>query len=75
MPLHRIHDRNRKWLLMEEDDNIFVYRDGTLDQTTENFYKSDHQSSNGLDSIIIRDHDKRNKTPDSCIVALKDIII
>ncbi|KAL5856271.1 hypothetical protein ACOSQ3_006109 [Xanthoceras sorbifolium] len=74
MPLHRIHDRNRKWLLMEEDDNIFVYRDGTLDQTTENFYKSDDQSCNEHDSIIIRDKGKKNY-PNSCVVSLKDIIV
>ncbi|KAK4848434.1 hypothetical protein QYF36_012994 [Acer negundo] len=73
MPLHRIHDRSRKWLSIEGDDNIFVYRDGTLDQMTQNFYKSDDQSSDEHDSIIIRD--KGNKTSDSCIVALKDIIV
>ncbi|TXG65058.1 hypothetical protein EZV62_012052 [Acer yangbiense] len=73
MPLHRIHDRSSKWLSIEGDDNIFVYRDGTLDQTTQNFYKSDDQSSDEHDSIIIRD--KGNKTSDSCIVALKDIIV
>ncbi|KAK2665755.1 hypothetical protein Ddye_004329 [Dipteronia dyeriana] len=73
MPLHWIHDRSRKWISIEGDDNIFVYRDGTLDQTTHNFYKSDDQSSDEHDSIIIRD--KGNKTCDSCIVALKDIIV
>lgn len=38
MPLHRMHDRNKKWRCMEEDENIFVYREGTLDQATYNFY-------------------------------------
>ncbi|XP_021292857.1 uncharacterized protein LOC110423068 [Herrania umbratica] len=79
MPLHRIHDRNRKWRCMEEDDSVFVYREGTLEQTTYNLYhfnkpnSSSTGSCNGHSSIVIRD--KGNTIPVSCIVPLKDIIV
>ncbi|XP_004292315.1 PREDICTED: uncharacterized protein LOC101313279 [Fragaria vesca subsp. vesca] len=81
--LHRIKDRNRKWRKMEEDDSVFVYREGTLDQATFNLYHSPKtisnntlNNSNGGDdhnSIVIRE--KGNSTPTSCIVPLKDIIV
>ncbi|KAK9944433.1 hypothetical protein M0R45_010003 [Rubus argutus] len=81
--LHRIKDRNRKWRKMEEDDSVFVYREGTLDQATFTLYHSPknisnnaHNSSNGggdHNLIVIRE--KGNNTPTSCIVPLKDIIV
>ncbi|XP_022762433.1 uncharacterized protein LOC111308375 [Durio zibethinus] len=82
MPLHRSHDRSRKWRCMEEDDSVFVYREGTLEQTTYNLYhfnkpnsssSSSNGSCNGYSSIVIRD--KGNNTPVSCFVPLKDIIV
>ncbi|TQE09479.1 hypothetical protein C1H46_004972 [Malus baccata] len=83
--LHRISDRNRKWRKMEEDDSVFVYREGTLDQATFNLYHSTNKnisnstaSNSGSsvtsdNSIVIRE--KGNNTPVSCIVPLKDIIV
>ena len=76
MPLHRAHDRNRKWRRIEEDDNVFVYRDGTLDQSVFNLYhfdKNDNDDEEGGDkSVGIRD--KGNTVPNTCIVPLKDLI-
>ncbi|XP_050366771.1 uncharacterized protein LOC126785201 [Argentina anserina] len=81
--LHRIKDRNRKWRKMEEDDSVFVYREGTLDQATFNLYHSPKTISNNAlnnsndgddhNSIVIRE--KGNNMPTSCIVPLKDIIV
>ncbi|XVF01657.1 hypothetical protein REPUB_Repub04eG0107100 [Reevesia pubescens] len=75
MPLHRSHDRSRKWRCMEEDDSVFVYREGTLEQTTYNLYhfNKSNSSCNGYGSIVIRD--KGNNAPVSCFVPLKDIIV
>ncbi|XWS54432.1 hypothetical protein CRYUN_Cryun10bG0089000 [Craigia yunnanensis] len=77
MPLHRSHDLSRKWRCMEEDDSVFVYREGTLEQTTYNLYHfnkpNSSSSCNGYSSIVIRD--KGNNTPVSCFVPLKDIIV
>ncbi|EXB40435.1 hypothetical protein L484_013738 [Morus notabilis] len=77
MPLHRAHDRNRKWRRMEEDDSVFVYREGTLDQSTYNFYHFDKNNnksggSSRVKSIGIRN--KGNSTPTSCVVPLKDLV-
>lgn len=65
---------------MEEDESVFVYREGTLDQGTYNVYHFDKSSSssdndgrNGCNSIVIRN--KGNNTQVSCIVSLKDIIV
>ncbi|XVF67109.1 hypothetical protein PTKIN_Ptkin10aG0094300 [Pterospermum kingtungense] len=77
MPLHRSHDLSRKWRCMEEDDSIFVYREGTLQQTAYNLYHfnkpNSGSNSNGYSSIGIRD--KGNSKPVSFFVPLKDIIV
>ncbi|XWS63210.1 hypothetical protein CRYUN_Cryun06bG0076200 [Craigia yunnanensis] len=75
MPLHRSHDLSCKWRCMEEDDSVFVYREGTLEQTTYNLYhfNKPNSSRNGYISIVIRD--KGNNAPVSCFVPLKDIIV
>ncbi|KAM3743711.1 hypothetical protein ACB098_07G167500 [Castanea mollissima] len=77
MPLHRVHDRNRKWRRMEEDESIFVYREGTLDQATYNLYHFDknigtNNSGNGCNAII---RNKVNNAPVSSVVSLKDVIV
>lgn len=79
MPLHRVHDRNRKWRRMEEDESIFVYREGTLDQATYNLYHFDKNIStnnsgngNGCNAII---RNKVNNAPVSSVVSLKDVIV
>ncbi|GMJ06762.1 hypothetical protein like AT4G38213 [Hibiscus trionum] len=76
MPLYRNHDRSRKWRCMEEDDSLFVYREGTLEQTTYNLYhfNKTNSNNNGYSSIVIRDKGNNNATA-SCIVPLKDIIV
>ena len=72
MPLHRALDRNRKWRRMEEDDSVFVYREGTLDQAIYNLYHFDKSgASNKPKSTGIRN--KGNNTANTCIVPLKDI--
>ncbi|GAV81818.1 hypothetical protein CFOL_v3_25271 [Cephalotus follicularis] len=73
MPLQRTNDRSRKWRRMEEDDStVFVYREGTLDQSTYSLYHSNKPGSNGgHDSDVIRD--QGNNTPSSCLVQMKDI--
>lgn len=77
MPLHKVHDRSKLWRRMEEDDSVFVYREGTLDQVA---YSSGHRNKNdltsiskGCDSTLIRN--KGISTPTCCIVPLKDIIV
>ncbi|XP_058190536.1 uncharacterized protein LOC131307840 [Rhododendron vialii] len=48
MPLHKVHDRSKLWRRMEEDDSVFVYREGTLDQVA---YASDHKNKNDLTTV------------------------
>ncbi|KAI6700935.1 hypothetical protein NL676_015259 [Syzygium grande] len=42
MPLHRL-DLYKKWRRMQEDESVFVYREGTLDQATYNLYHLDRR--------------------------------
>ncbi|XP_011000855.1 PREDICTED: uncharacterized protein LOC105108294 [Populus euphratica] len=72
LPLHRNVDRSRKWRRMEDDESVFVYREGTLDQTTYHLYHSD-KSGNEDDSVLIRV--KGKNAPITCIVPLEDIIV
>ncbi|KAI3409137.1 uncharacterized protein J3R85_019674 [Psidium guajava] len=87
MPLHRL-DLYKKWRRMQEDESVFVYREGTLDQATYNLYHFDHHdgggggddsggycggSGHGNSSLVIRN--KGNSAPDSFLVPLKDIIL
>ncbi|KAF8013260.1 hypothetical protein BT93_I1189 [Corymbia citriodora subsp. variegata] len=44
MPLHRL-DLYKKWRRMQEDESVFVYREGTLDQATYNLYHFDHRNN------------------------------
>ncbi|KAF3434914.1 hypothetical protein FNV43_RR22001 [Rhamnella rubrinervis] len=78
MPLYRTHDRNRKWRLMEEDGSVFVYREGTLDQATHNYYHIDknvsNNGSNRYNPKLLRNQ-VNNSSQTSCLVALKDIIL
>ncbi|XP_057493592.1 uncharacterized protein LOC130779069 [Actinidia eriantha] len=77
MPLHRVHDRSRKWRRMEEEDSIFVYREGTLDPAAYVLCQKNNNDVNGggkgRSSRIIRN--KGTTTPTGCIVPLKDIIV
>ncbi|CAM8974333.1 hypothetical protein QQ045_028660 [Rhodiola kirilowii] len=87
MPLHRVQDRNRKWRKMEEDDSVFVYRDGTLDPATHSLYQSKKKSNAGdgsgafsSTSAIIRwKRSSRDSSSgggsSSLFVPLKDIIV
>lgn len=90
MPLHRL-DLYKKWRRMQEDESVFVYREGTLDQATYNLYHFDHRNNRdggGGDGIDTRMYhggsdgnsslvirDKGNSAPVSCLVPLKDIIV
>lgn len=87
LPLYRNHDRNRKWRRMDEEGGNFVYREGTLDQTTLNLYNfhkncQNNQGYKRIDSTTSdEEHDDRGKmiedntNEDSiCIVSLKDVI-
>lgn len=80
MPLHKMHDRNKKFRRMDEDESVFVYREGTLDQATYNLYHVDKNNSiagatttNAHASIIIRN--KGANVSVGTIVPLKDIIV
>ncbi|KAF5727100.1 hypothetical protein HS088_TW22G00787 [Tripterygium wilfordii] len=46
MALHRVQDKNRRFRRMEEDDSVFVYREGTLDESTHNLYLSTSHNNN-----------------------------
>lgn len=77
IPLHKVHDRSKLWRRMEEDNSVFVYREGTLDQAA---YASHHKNKNdlttvskGCNSMLIRN--KGTSSPTCCIVPLKDIIV
>lgn len=76
MPFHPMLDQKWKWRRMEEDESVFVYKEGTLDQVTYNSYHFDKTSSNNggnrCDSVVIRN--KGNDPPVSCVVSLKDIV-
>ncbi|XP_062104429.1 uncharacterized protein LOC133815605 [Humulus lupulus] len=79
MPLHRNLDRSRKWRRMEEDDSVFVYRDGTIDQATYNLYHfaKNSNNNNGVSndkskSIGLRS--KGNNSTNTCVVPWKDIV-
>ncbi|XP_059654112.1 uncharacterized protein LOC132300866 [Cornus florida] len=79
MPLNRVHDLKVVWKRMEKEDDVFVYRAGTLDQKIYDLYlnnKNDNDSSSSRkerNSVLIGDNGK--DTPATCIVPLKDIIV
>ena len=74
-----MHDRNKKFRRMDEDESVFVYREGTLDQATYNLYHVDKNNSiasattSGHASIIIRN--KGANISVGAVVPLKDIIV
>ncbi|KAG2702954.1 hypothetical protein I3760_06G115400 [Carya illinoinensis] len=78
MPLNTTDDRNKKWRRMSDDESVFVYRDGTLEQPQGTTHNSD-QDSNGSNratgncNSVIRSKGNGN-TPAICLVSLKDII-
>ncbi|XP_038887596.1 uncharacterized protein LOC120077705 [Benincasa hispida] len=87
LPLYRNHDRNRKWRRIDEEGGNFVYREGTLDQTTLNLYnfhkncqnKKRHRKNDS--TISDEENDDRGKIIEDstdedsiCIVSLKDVI-
>ncbi|KAK6916840.1 hypothetical protein RJ641_019701 [Dillenia turbinata] len=78
MPLHRWHDRKQKFNRMEEDDSVFVYREGTLDEALLNLYQNSSEDSSPYSS-------PNNNTNNSIcavtttyapnVVPLKDVIV
>ncbi|XP_042509417.1 uncharacterized protein LOC122085046 [Macadamia integrifolia] len=79
MPLHRVYDRpfDKKFRRLEEEEGIYVFREGTLDQATFLLYNSNNNnsisSSNNNGNIIITN---RTSNPTiSNLVPLKDIIV
>uniref|UniRef100_A0A7N0T076 Uncharacterized protein n=1 Tax=Kalanchoe fedtschenkoi TaxID=63787 RepID=A0A7N0T076_KALFE len=80
MPLHRVQDRNRKWRRMEEEDSVFVYREGTLDPATHALYQTQKKTGAGdggtggssSASAIIR---WKSSGDAALFVPLKDIIV
>ncbi|XP_057964611.1 uncharacterized protein LOC131155462 [Malania oleifera] len=87
MPLHCVHDKNKKLRRMEEDDSVFVYREGTLDEPAYNLYRL-HNSFNGTSSITTAEvaisngyyksvliRNKGDNTTVGCVVPLKNIMI
>lgn len=78
MPLHRNHDKNKKWRRMEEEESVFVYRDGTLEQGTYNMYNMSKSPSSGnganFKSKVIRNRGDTNVSL-TAIVRLNDVIV
>ncbi|KAF5189283.1 hypothetical protein FRX31_021130 [Thalictrum thalictroides] len=72
MPLHRILDRDKKFLRMNEDD-LYVYRDGTLDPATKTLYSDN--SSTIDDSSNNKMYNHRGIISIGSLVSLKDIIV
>ncbi|KAM7256064.1 hypothetical protein ACFE04_011805 [Oxalis oulophora] len=75
MPLDRTMDKCKKWRRMEQEETVYVYRDGTLDQLTytsytrqaPNYYDNDANGGGGgggggggLNEFIIRDKGTSN---------------
>ncbi|KAF5443690.1 hypothetical protein F2P56_036226 [Juglans regia] len=80
MPLNTTDDRSRKWRRMSDDESVFVYREGTLEQGTTTTHNSDKNSkssdsnkTNGNCNSVIRSKGNGN-TPVICLVSLKDVI-
>ncbi|KAG7623314.1 hypothetical protein ISN44_As04g040240 [Arabidopsis suecica] len=69
MPLQRAKDNNRKWRRMEEDENVFVYRDGTLDKSTHGLPIK--QESSSYTHVLIH----LKPLPHFTLLPLKDIIV
>ncbi|KAJ4963376.1 hypothetical protein NE237_023315 [Protea cynaroides] len=81
MPLHRVYDRpfDKKFRRLEEEEGIYVFREGTLEQATFMLYNgnnSNSSSSSGSsnNSNIILANRTSNPTI-SNLVPLKDIIV
>ncbi|GMH02887.1 hypothetical protein Nepgr_004726 [Nepenthes gracilis] len=76
MPLHRTYDKNKKFRRMDEDESVFVYREGTLDQATFNIYHNGNNNNtyNMNYSVIIRNKGNDDVSV-SNVVPLKDIIV
>ncbi|XP_010246896.1 PREDICTED: uncharacterized protein LOC104590071 [Nelumbo nucifera] len=77
MPLHRIYDRpfDKKFRRLDEEESIYVFREGTLDQATFLVYdnKNNNVSIYRSNNVII--HSKANNTGICNLVPLKDIIV
>ncbi|XP_042494058.1 uncharacterized protein LOC122073532 [Macadamia integrifolia] len=84
MPLHRVYDRpfDKKFRRLEEEEGIYVFREGTLDQATFMLYNSNNSNSssnntnnnNSSNSNIIIAIRTSNPAI-SNLVPLKDIIV
>lgn len=73
----------KKWKKMQEEGGAFLYREGTLDQSTFQLYHrpdadKQHHSSTALSScsLVLRQDwgAKSNTSPPDCVVVLKDIV-
>ncbi|XP_010259760.1 PREDICTED: uncharacterized protein LOC104599088 [Nelumbo nucifera] len=78
MPLHRVYDRpfDKKFRRLDEDESIYVFREGTLDQATYSLYNSNKNSNGSIysnNNVII--HSKAKNTSIFNLVPLKDIIV
>ncbi|XP_030461327.1 uncharacterized protein LOC115681499 [Syzygium oleosum] len=77
MPMNRV-DLYRKWHALEEDEQVYVYREGTLDQAAHKLY-SDSEGKSSKDglfdfaSLAIRN--KGGESEVGQVVPLEDIIV
>ena len=77
MPMNRV-DLYRKWHALEEDEQVYVYREGTLDQAAHKLY-SDSKGKSSKDglfdfaSLAIRN--KGGEFEVGQVVPLEDIIV
>lgn len=67
MPLQRVKDKHRKWCRMEEDESVFVYRDGTLEKSINGGLSKEEAEA----QVLI--HQKA--LPKCTLLPLKDIIV
>ncbi|KAL8143692.1 hypothetical protein V2J09_016724 [Rumex salicifolius] len=80
MPLHRVHDRNKKFRRMDPEESIFVYREGSLDPLSYALYHVDKNSTaitsneNDGNALVIRNKDKTWSSVGT-VVPLKDVIV
>ncbi|XP_043711069.1 uncharacterized protein LOC122659968 [Telopea speciosissima] len=77
MPLHRVHDRpfDKKFRRLEEEDGIYVYREGTLDQATFMLYNSNNNNNNNNNNGNIIITSRTSNPTISNLVPLKDITV
>ncbi|ESQ53061.1 hypothetical protein EUTSA_v10027398mg [Eutrema salsugineum] len=72
MPLQRVEDKNRTWRRMEEDESVFVYRDGTLEKSSRHLLMNINEEDAETQTPFLI-HQK--SLPHCTLLPLTDIIV